>query len=180
MTHEEIQLLSDTIKLGFPILGTLLGGVIGALTTFLITRTNHRNDRAKDELKKRYELILQAATDITDFEHLAGKYATAISNQVQGVKSAIDVESARHEIANQNQPLRRARMVLKLLNLKEAETHLEAYIEAVREVNQKGPNLKPEKAIELTRIITRGPVQFYESLAPELSGEKRGLSIRQL
>jgi gas vesicle protein len=172
MTHEEIQLLSDAIKLGFPVLGTLLGGIIGALTTFLITRANHKNDRAKEELKKRYELILQAANDITEFEHLIGTYATAISNHVQGLKGAIDMESARHEIVNRNQPLRRARMVLKLLNLKEAETHLESYIETTREVISKGPNLKPERASELAKIITRGPVQFYESLAPELSGAK--------
>ena len=169
MTNEEIQLFSDIVKVGFPVAGTLLGGVIGALSTYFITRLNHQNENSKEALRKRHELILQAANDVTEFEHLIGTYATAISNHVQGLDGAIDMEAARHEVINRNQPLRRARMVLKLLNLKEAESHLEEYLVATREVVAKGPNLKAERISELAKVVTRGPVQFYESLSPELS-----------
>ncbi|WP_297190475.1 hypothetical protein [uncultured Porticoccus sp.] len=169
MTNEEIQLLSDTVKVGFPILGTLLGGAIGALSTYFITRLNHKNENAKEALRKRHELILKAAGEIAEFEHLIGTYAFAISNHVQGLEGEIDMEAARQNLISQNQPLRRARMILKILNLKEAERHLEEYLEFTREVIAKGPKLKPERASELAKIVTRGPVLFYESLAPELS-----------
>jgi hypothetical protein len=172
MTNEEIQLFSDIVKVGFPVAGTLLGGVIGGLSTYFITRLNHQNESKKETAKKRHELILQAANDITEFEHLIGTYVTAISNHVQGLEGAIDMEAARHEIVNRNQPLRRARMVIKLLKLKEAESHLEEYLVATREVIAKGPYLKPERASELAKTITKGPVQFYESLAPELSASE--------
>ena len=38
MTQEEIQLYTDIVKVGFPIMGTVLGGVIGALSTYFITQ----------------------------------------------------------------------------------------------------------------------------------------------
>ncbi len=173
MTNEEIQLFSDIVKVGFPVVGTLLGGAIGALSTFFVTQLNHKNENRKESLKKRHELIMQAANDITEFEHLIGIYATAISNHVQKLDGAIDMEAARHAVLNKNQPLRRARMILKLLQLKEAEMHLEAYLEMTREVVSMGPNLKPQRASELAKIITKGPIQFYESLAPELSASSR-------
>lgn len=172
MTNEEIQLFSDIVKVGFPVAGTLLGGVIGAVSTYFITRLNHQNDNNKEALRKRHELILQAANDIAEFEHLIGTYATAISNHVQGLKGAIDMEAARHELVNRNQPLRRARMAIKLLNLKEAEAHLEEYLAATREVVTKGPYLKAERISELAKIVTRGPVKFYEALSPELAASE--------
>lgn len=173
MTSQEIQLLSDTVKVGFPILGTLLGGVIGALSTYFITRLNHTNENHKEALRKRHELILKAANEIAEFENLIGTYAFAISTHVQGLGGKIDIEEARQNLIKQNQPLRRARMILKLLDLKEAEKHLEEYLEYTREVIAYGPNLKPERASQLAKIVTRGPVSFYESLAPELSGNEK-------
>lgn len=169
MTSEEIQLYSDIVKVGFPVAGTLLGGVVGALSTFFIAKLNHKNEDRKEILNKRHELVLQAANDITEFEHLIGIYATAISNHVQGLEGAIDMEAARHEIVNRNQPLRRARMTIKVLGLTNSEELLEEYIEVTREVIAKGPNLNAERISELSKIITKGPVKFYESLSSELN-----------
>ncbi|MBF4992159.1 hypothetical protein [Methylophilus sp. QUAN] len=166
MTLEETQLFNDLIKVGLPIMGTLLGGLIGATSTFMITKLNHSNERIREITQKRLDLVLQIANDVTEFEHLISTYATAISNHLQGLAS-IDMEDARKAVINRNQPLRRARMNLKLLNLKEAENYLEEYVELTREVISKGPNLKVSRASELTKTITKGPIQFYSSLASE-------------
>lgn len=167
MTIEETQLLNDLIKVGLPILGTLLGGVIGAASTFLVTKLNHSNERIREITQKRLELVLQVANDVTEFEHLISTYITAISNHLQGL-APIDLDDARRAIISRNQPLRRARMNLKLLNLTAAEEHLEEYVELTREVIAKGPNLKAARASELAKIITKGPMKFYSSLASEL------------
>jgi gas vesicle protein len=170
MTSEEIQLYTDVVKVGFPVAGTLLGGVIGALSTYFITRLNHGNEGKKEALKKRHELILQAAKDVTEFEHLIGTYTTAASNHIRKLDSSIDMSQAKHNLLNNNQVLRRARMTLKILGLAEAKSKLEIYIEVTRELIAYGPNLAPERISELAKIITKGPVSFYESLSPEFSG----------
>jgi hypothetical protein len=167
MTNEEVQLLNDLVKVGVPVIGTVLGGVLGAVSTYFVTRLNHSNDRDKETTKKRLELVLQAANDVAEFEHLIGTYATAVSNHVQGLEGAIDMEEARQAILTRNQPLRRARMTLKILGLKDAEAHLEEYVELTREVITKGPYLKMPRVSELAKTITRGPVQFYSALASE-------------
>lgn len=56
MTQEEIQLYTDIVKVGFPIMGTVLGGVIGALSTYFITKLNHSNEDRKDAMRRRQEL----------------------------------------------------------------------------------------------------------------------------
>jgi gas vesicle protein len=169
MTNEEIQLYNDIVKVGFPVLGAFLGGLIGALSTFIITKLNHGNENRKEAIKKRHELVLQAATNITEFEHLIGTYATAVSNHIRKLDGSIDMDAAKRALVNNNQSLRKARMTLKVLGLTKSEELLEEYIEYTREVIAYGPNLKAERISELAKIITKGPVKFYESLAPELS-----------
>ncbi|WP_323954808.1 hypothetical protein [Aeromonas caviae] len=169
MTQEEIQLYTDIVKVGFPIMGTVLGGVIGALSTYFITKLNHSNEDRKDAMRRRQELIIEAARDITEFEHLIGTYATAVSNHVRNLDGGIDMDAARKAIVNNNQALRRARMTLKVLGLSKAEGYLEEYIEVTREIIAYGPNIKPERIAVILKVITKGPVDFYESLAPELA-----------
>lgn len=173
MTNEEIQFYSDLVKVGLPILGTILGGLIGALSTFFITKLNHGNENRKEIIKKRHDLILKAANDITEFEHLIGTYTTALSNQIRGLPAngTIDINAARSEIVNRNQPLRRARMTLKILGLTDPEKKLEQYIDVTREVISYGPNLSAERISELAKIITKGSVDFYKALAPEFLTE---------
>jgi len=172
MTNEEVQLLNDLVKVGLPIVGTILGGALGAVSTYFITKLNHINDRDKETTKKRLELVLQTANDVAEFEHLIGTYAFAVSNHVQGFEVSTSMEEARQAIVNRNQPLRRARMTLKILGLKDAEEHLEEYVELTREVISKGPNLKMPRVSELAKAITRGPVKFYSALACEFPAKQ--------
>ena len=170
MTDQEVQLLSDTVKVGFPILGTIFGAVLGAVSTYFVTRLNYSNDQRRAVAQKRLELVLEAANDVTEFEHLAGTYACAVSNHVQGLTDKIDMDEAFRALASKNQSVRRARMHLKLLGLKQAEAHLEEYIELTREVIAKGPHSKMPRISELAKIIAKGPVKFYESLSTEFPG----------
>lgn len=169
MPPEEIQLLTDAVKIGFPVIGTIVGTLIGGVSTYFITRINHRHDASKELAKRRFELMIQTANDVTEFENLVGRYATELSNKIQGLAGALDFEEARKNIYTKNQPLRRARMSLKVLGLKEAEANLEKYVEVTREVIRYGPNLSKERASELAKQIVIGPIEFYESLAKEIS-----------
>lgn len=169
MTPEEIQLLADTVKIGFPVIGTIAGTLIGGISTYVITKLTHRHDAKKELTKRRFEMLIQTANDVTEFEHLIGSYATEVSNKVQGLPGALNFDEARSNIFTKNQPLRRARMALKVLGLKEAEANLEKYVELTREVIRYGPNLSKERASELTKQIVIGPVEFYESLAKEIA-----------
>jgi len=167
VTPEEIKLLDDLGKIGIPVLGTVLGAVVGAVSTFLVTRLNHSNEGAKDRAKRRHELLMQCASDIAEFEHLIGTYATAVSNKVQGLDGGINFDEAREAIVTRNHPLRRARMSLRLLDLPEASAHFEEYIELTREVIRRGPYLEKQRASELAQAIVRGPVKVYDALAAE-------------
>lgn len=169
MTSEEIQLLADAVKIGVPVVGTIAGTLIGGISTYLITRLTHRHDVSKELAKRRFELLIQTANDVTEFENLVGGYATEVSNKVQGFAGVLNFEKARENIFTKHQSLRRARMSLKVLGLKEAEENLEKYVELTREVIRHGTNLSKERASELSKKIVIGPTEFYESLAKEIS-----------
>lgn len=169
MDKDELQLLSDAVKIGFPVFGTIAGAIFGGISTYFLTKLNHRNENSKDTARRRYDLVMQTANDVAEFEHVIGTYATAVSNKVRGLPASMDFEAARSAVTNKNQPLRRARMALKVLGLKDAEAHLEEYLDFTREVVTRGPLLEPERASELAKIIVRGPVKFYECLAKEIA-----------
>lgn len=169
MTPQEVQLLADAVKIGFPVIGTIAGTVIGGVSTYVLAKLGHRYDSRKELTKRRFELLMQAANDVTEFEHLIGSYATAVSNKVQGLKSVLDYDAAKANILNNNQPIRRARMTLKILDLPEAEAKLEQYIELTREVMKFGASLSKERSSELARVIVVGPVDFYKALAKEVA-----------
>jgi hypothetical protein len=139
----------------------------GRFQTYFVTRLNHANDNTKEAGTKRGELVLHTANDIAEFEHLISTYASAISNHVQGLEGAIDMEATRNAVIHRNRPLRRARMTLKLLGLTEAEEQLEKYIELTSKVVSKGLNLKCPASPSWRKIIVKGPVEFYAALKKE-------------
>lgn len=167
MGDAEIQLLNDLVKVGVPVLGAILGGVVGATSTYLVTKLNHSNERNKVVLQRRLDLVLQTANDVAEFEHLASMYAVAVNNKIRGLQSSVDIEDARYALVNKNQPLRRARMTLKVLGLIEAESLLEEYTQVTRELFSIGLNNSASRAAELTDVIGKGPIRFYLSLSTE-------------
>ena len=167
MTNEEVQLLSDAIKIGFPVLGTIAGTIFGGVSTYLVTKLGYRNENIKDMTRRRFELLMQTANDIAEFEYFVGTFATALSNKIQELEGGTDFEEARDALVHK--PLRRARMSLKLLGLKDAEVHLEEYLKLTREVVACGTDLEQERASELAKIIVRGPIKFYECLSKEIA-----------
>jgi len=168
MTPQEIQLLSDSVKIGFPVLGTIVGASIGAISTYFLTKINHRYEYKKELSKRRFDLIIQTATDVTEFEHILGIYATTVSNKIQGFKLAVDFDEAKLNAYSKNQSIRRARMTLKILGLTEAEQKLEKYLILTREMMRFNVNLSKERATELARQISTGPAEFYAALSEEI------------
>lgn len=167
MSPEQTALVSDAIKIGFPVLGTMFGVLIGGLSTYIMSRVNRKHDVAKERSKRRLDLLLQAANDVTEFEHIIGRYAAEVSNIVHGKRSGDALKDALQLVMNNNQPLRRARMTLKLLGLADSDSHLEAYIELTREVVKYGTTISKERIREVLPIIAAGPVNFYASLSYE-------------
>jgi hypothetical protein len=169
MNQLEIQLLADAVKIGIPVFGTIAGTLIGGISTYWVTKLSHRQDDKKELSKRRFELLMQTANDVTEFEQVTVSYVSAVNNKVHGLIGAIDYDEARLNALTKNQPLRRARMSLKVLGLKEAELNLEKYLELTREVIRLGSNLSKDRAKELAKLIVIGPVDFYEALAKEVS-----------
>jgi uncharacterized membrane-anchored protein len=65
-------LLADAVKIGFPVLGTIFGAIVGAASTYFVSKLNHNHDAGKDVARRRCELLMQSATDITEFENRVG------------------------------------------------------------------------------------------------------------
>ncbi|MFM0000192.1 hypothetical protein PQR57_04090 [Paraburkholderia dipogonis] len=168
MTPQEIQLLSDSVKIGIPVIGTIAGAAVGAISTYFLTRITHRHEHKEEFSKRKFDLIMQTATDVTEFEHIMGVYTTAVSNKIQGFKLSVDFDEAKSNAHNKSQSIRRARMALKILGLTEAEQELEKYIVLTREVMRFSVNLSKERATELTRQIGVGPSGFYVALSKEI------------
>jgi len=168
--QETIQLLSDTVKIGFPVLGTILGAIIGALSTYFLTKLNHNNQVEKEKREWRLNLLMQIASDVTEFEHNAGQYIASLSNTLRGAGTVTaSYDDCKQALSNQSKMLRKARANLKLIGLLNEDKLLEEYVSLVRESHSKGTNLKPTRASELAELISPGPVKFYEALSNHIA-----------
>lgn len=168
--QETVQLINDAIKIGFPVLGTVFGAILGALSTYFLTKLNHKKQVEKEQREWRLNLLMQIASDVTEFEHEAGLYIASVSNELRGVKGPTERhEEFRKSLSNQSKLLRKARANLKLLGLSRENRILEEYVSLVREAHSKGVNLKVERASELAELISPGPVVFYEALSEHIS-----------
>ncbi|MEW6163485.1 MAG: hypothetical protein AB1642_00340 [Pseudomonadota bacterium] len=166
---ETVQLLSDAVKIGFPVLGTVLGAVIGALSTYFLTKQSHKNQVEKDLREWRLNLITQIASDVTEFEHVAGLYIASLANKQRGIEAGnSSYEECRQQVSNQSKALRKARANLKMIGLLHEDRLLEEYVALVRESHGKGTNLKRERATELVELISPGPIKFYEALSSHI------------
>jgi hypothetical protein len=163
------QILSDTIKIGFPVIGTIFGAIVGALSTYFVTRLNLKNQDTKQKKEWRLNLIMHIASDVIEFEHVAGLYIASLSNKVRGViNTSIDYKQCEAALLTQSIPLRKARANLKILGLIQEDKLLEEYATLVKEPLNKGLNLSPERILELVSLITPGPVAFYKALSTQV------------
>lgn len=172
MEPTEIELYSDAVKIGFPVLGTVLGAIIGGVSTYFLAKLNHKNNSKVESQKRRIDLLMTIASDVSEFEHLVGQYATAVSNEVRGAPNPLDVEECRLALSKENIHVRKVRVNLKLLGLAKAEALLEEYLELTRELIRKGTRIEADKVSDMAKKIARGPVKFYEELGSEFTSNK--------
>lgn len=169
MESSEIELYSDLVKIGLPILGTLIGGVVGALSTWHLAKLNHDRVFEKEKFQQRISIILKVSDDVAEFEHLAGRYASALSNEIRGAPNVLNLEDCKSALSDNHIHIRKARVNLKLLGLKKAEKSLEEYIELTRDVYSQGMHFDSTRISDITNQIVRGPIKFYEALGEEMA-----------
>ena len=173
MDAQETQLLSDLVKIGFPVLGTIFGAIVGALSTYFLTKLNQKNQYAKEKREWYLNLIMQVASDVTEFEHVAGLYVASLSNKIRGSEAATaSYDECKLALSNQSKLLRKARANLKILGLGQEDKLLEQYVSLVRESHSKGTNLNAKRASELAVLIPPGPIAFYEALSNQIISNK--------
>lgn len=166
MSPEEAQLYTDMVKIGLPVLGTVLAGAVAAWSSVWVTRMRTNYERAKEARERQSQLLHQIATDVAEFEHIAGVHAMTLGNEIRGLDNPIRSSAeTQRELETGNKPIRDARANLKLLGLKDEEESLEEYVENVRELLRHGHKLSEQRAKELAEIIPRGPEEFYQSLS---------------
>lgn len=172
MDQNTVQLYSDLVKIGIPVAGTILAAIIGGVSIFFATKLTHKNEFAKENRKIRNDLITKIARDISEYENLAGIYATALSNKVRGAPCHLNLEECRAELEKQSIGIRHARVNLKLLGLSEAETFLEEYLDIIRNFYAQGEKIDPDIARDISKIIRDGPNKVYDLLSKEFISNK--------
>jgi hypothetical protein len=165
MEQSQVQLLSDAVKIGFPVLGTISGALIGGISTYFITRLKFENEYKKETIKRNQDLLIQIVMQVTEFEHVAGMYTANVTNTIKGNTDPMDTKISKEELRKNHHALRKARASLRVLGLEEELRLLEEYIELTREVFRYETGLTDERASKLLDVIARGPEKFYSAIS---------------
>lgn len=76
MPTTAIEVIDTAIKIG-------LGGIIGFVSTYVVTKLNHGHDARKDITKRHYDALEQVAAHIEEFSHVALKYWALVAECVR-------------------------------------------------------------------------------------------------
>ncbi|WP_347333028.1 hypothetical protein [Marinimicrobium locisalis] len=158
-----IEVVDTAIKIG-------LGGIIGFVSTYTVTRLNHTHDANKERSKRHFDAIEQVAAHIEEFSHVALKYW------------ALVVECVRVENDGKEWPKERAEQ----LNIVKAEYFSEAKNVTVAESKLLllGLNAASEKLgnyTEFLKVLRRKYYVGKHGLTEEVMDNVREelLSLRQ-
>lgn len=102
---------------------------------------------------------------VSEFEHLAGKYSASLVNAILKLDGTLNLEECKAAYLAESQSIRKARATLRMLGLEHEHQVLEQYIEYTRELHRHGVYLAKERAEELSKLIVRGPGEFYSSIS---------------
>lgn len=71
-----IEVVDSAIKIG-------LGGLIGFIGTYAVTKLNHNHDSNKERSKRHFDTLEQVVSHIEDFSHVALKYWALVADSVR-------------------------------------------------------------------------------------------------
>ena len=74
MTTLELEVLQDFVKIGLPIIGTILGATIGAIATYKVTKLSHEKELGKEILVRRMNLIEEIGEEFAKFTDVVAKH----------------------------------------------------------------------------------------------------------
>ena len=167
MTQEEIQLYTDIVKSGFPVLGTLFGSVIGAASTYFLTKLNNKNNNKQETQRARNELLMKTANNVADFEHLMTTYTTTLIALSRKKVCINEWSVAERNLNNGYKSLRKAKMALNILGMKKSLALLESYLSFTEEILVFGMEISSESGDELAQKMSNELASFYQSLSIE-------------
>ncbi|RZP61176.1 hypothetical protein [Vibrio vulnificus] len=135
----ELDVIDNAIKIGFPVLGTVLGAVIGAVGTYFMTKLKHTEELKKEVLSRRMVLVEEIAEDYSTFSDVIAKLWAESKlqheEQDKGLPLSEIIESNLATIAqmlHDSQPkLKRVESRLLVLGIDDAYSGLLAYIQEV-------------------------------------------------
>ena len=125
-----IEVVDSAVKIG---LGALITGVIA----FLLSTTQHRNDRKKAKIDREFEMLKEVAEKVESFNHIALRYWALVTdwrrkllldNSNPKSNHLLDTE---HKLFNSFSELTNAESLLLLFGYEDAQIALRDYGESV-------------------------------------------------
>jgi len=121
-----IEVVDSAVKIG---LGALITGIIA----FVLSTTQHRNDRKKSKVAREFEMLKEVAEKVESFNHVALKYwalATDWRRKLELDRSLVKPKSlldAQKDLFNSFSELTNAESLLLLFGYENAQIALRDY-----------------------------------------------------
>ena len=125
-----IEVVDSAVKIG---LGALITGIIA----FVLSTTQHRNDRKKAKVAREFEMLKEVAEKVEFFNHIALKYWALTTDWRRkllldsSVSRSNILLDAQHDLFNSFSELTKAESLLLLFGYNEASVSLRLYGETV-------------------------------------------------
>lgn len=165
-----IEVVDTTIKIG-------LGGIIGFVSTYAVTKLNHSHDLNKDKAKRRFDTLEQVAAHIEEFSHVALKYWALVAECVRVESNGnewpherteqLDVVKAEYFTESKNVTLAESKLLL--LGLDAASNKLREYTNYLKVLRRKyyikKSGLNEQEMDEVREELLRLRQEFFIELS---------------
>lgn len=177
MPTTAIEVIDTAIKIG-------LGGTIGFISTYVVTKLNHRHDARKDITKRHYDALEQVAAHIEEYSHIALKYWALVTECVRiendgrewPKERSEQLENVKIEFFNGAKNVTVAESKLLLLGLKTASQKLRKYTDFLKSLRRNYYTGKAGLNDKEMDVVREELLQLRQELFIELSlAYKKGL-----
>jgi hypothetical protein len=178
VSKEELEILSDAIKIGFPILGTILGALIGAVSSFIVTRLKNNEEIKKDILARKLGIIEDVSEDFAVFTDVIAKlYAESKLQHETIINQGFAEDVVAKNIATIAQMLHDCQPRLKkmesrllILGVHDACGALTDYLKEVEKFRDKIASImSSEEFLEFYKSLGNLETKFYSELSKKYS-----------